>query len=242
LKYTTGEIAKITNVSVRTVQFYDKKGIVCPSEISEGGRRLYSESDLERFKTVCFLRELDLSLKTIGELIKEDNSKKVIDLLLTQHEEMLKSEISEKRKKLERLERFKESLQSEQPLPVNSIFDVNHNMDERKKLKKLRVNFFLMMLPLALVEIGSILLWIFTGVWWPFVVFYIALGLPYGIILSIKYYFKRVAYVCPECNHVFKPSLKKAFWANHTPNTRKLTCPNCGKKSFCVEVYSDKNN
>ncbi len=44
-KYTTGEIAKLCGVSVRTVQYYDERGILIPSELSEGGRRLYSEDD-----------------------------------------------------------------------------------------------------------------------------------------------------------------------------------------------------
>jgi len=38
--YTTGEIAKQAGVSVRTVQYYDTRGILCPSDFSEGGRRL----------------------------------------------------------------------------------------------------------------------------------------------------------------------------------------------------------
>lgn len=42
-KYTTGEIAKLCGVSVRTVQYYDTRGILTPSELTEGGRRLYSE-------------------------------------------------------------------------------------------------------------------------------------------------------------------------------------------------------
>lgn len=42
-KYTTGELAKLCNVSVRTVQYYDSRNILVPSELSEGGRRLYSE-------------------------------------------------------------------------------------------------------------------------------------------------------------------------------------------------------
>lgn len=45
-KYTTGELAKLCNVTVRTVQYYDKRGILIPTELSEGGRRLYTESDL----------------------------------------------------------------------------------------------------------------------------------------------------------------------------------------------------
>ena len=46
-KYTTGELAKLCGVSVRTVQFYDTKGLLPPSELSEGGRRLYSDDDLQ---------------------------------------------------------------------------------------------------------------------------------------------------------------------------------------------------
>ena len=35
-KYTTGELAKLCNVTVRTVQYYDKRGILIPTELSEG--------------------------------------------------------------------------------------------------------------------------------------------------------------------------------------------------------------
>ncbi len=38
-KYTTGEIAKLCGVSVRTVQYYDTRGILVPNEITDGGRR-----------------------------------------------------------------------------------------------------------------------------------------------------------------------------------------------------------
>ena len=31
--------------------------------------------------------------------------------------------------------------------------------------------------------------------------------------------------------------LKEAFWANHTPTARKLTCTACGHKGFCVEAW-----
>ena len=65
--YTTGEIAKLCGVTVRTIQYYDARGILTPSELSEGGRRLYSEDDLRRMKVICFLRELDL---LVGRTIK----------------------------------------------------------------------------------------------------------------------------------------------------------------------------
>lgn len=70
-KYTTGEIAKLCGVSVRTVQYYDSRNILIPSELSEGGRRLYSEQDLKRMKIICFLRDAGISINSIGELLSE---------------------------------------------------------------------------------------------------------------------------------------------------------------------------
>ena len=58
--FSTGELAKAAEVSVRTVQYYDQRGILTPSKVTEGGRRIYHESDLERLKVICFLRDLDL--------------------------------------------------------------------------------------------------------------------------------------------------------------------------------------
>ena len=52
-------------------------------------------------------------------------------------------------------------------------------------------------------------------------------------------------YICPECHEVFRPRFKEVFWAYHTPKMRRLTCPKCGHKGLCVEVYAekeDKNN
>lgn len=36
--YTTGELAKKCNVSVRTIQYYDERGILVPTDLTEGGR------------------------------------------------------------------------------------------------------------------------------------------------------------------------------------------------------------
>ena len=88
-KYTTGELAKLCNVTVRTVQYYDKRGILIPTELSEGGRRLYSESDLQRLKVICFLREVDVPIDAISELLEEEHPEKVISILIEQQESLL---------------------------------------------------------------------------------------------------------------------------------------------------------
>ena len=111
-KYTTGEIAKLCGVSVRTVQYYDTRGVLRPSEFTEGGRRLYSEDDLERMKIICFLRDAGISINSIGELLSGNDPGSVISVLLEQQEQLLKAEIHERQVKLDMLDGIKRELKA----------------------------------------------------------------------------------------------------------------------------------
>ena len=134
-KYTTGELAKLCGTTVRTVQYYDTRGILLPSELSEGGRRLYSQDDLKRMKIICFLRELDLPLDAISQILKEDHPEKVISLLIEQQETALLDEISGKQEKLARLRDLKNGLKKQASISLESIGDIALIMEGRKKLK-----------------------------------------------------------------------------------------------------------
>lgn len=237
-KYTTGEMAKLCDVSVRTVQYYDSRNILVPSEISEGGRRLYSEDDLHKLKVICFLRSVDVPINRIGKLFEEENPEKVIAILLEQQEKELKDEINERQKKLQVLEQIERELKVLESFSIESINDIAHIMKNLKKLRRTRITILCLGLIMDLIEWGTLILWIAKGIWIPFVV-----GLPIVIGLGVwisKYYFDRIVYICPECHTVFKPRFKEALWANHTPTTRKLTCTQCGHKGFCVETCEEE--
>ena len=88
-EYTTGEIARLCGITVRTVQYYDTRGILIPDKLSEGGRRLYSENNLRTMKIICFLRELGLPISSISQILSEENSDEVIYLLLEQQEKAI---------------------------------------------------------------------------------------------------------------------------------------------------------
>ncbi len=238
-KYTTGELAKLCGVTVRTVQYYDTRGILIPSDLSEGGRRLYSEDDVRRMKIICFLRELDIPIDAISQILNEEHPEKVISLLIEQQEKALTDEISAKEEKLDKLRELKNGLKNKVSFSLESIGDIALLMENKKKLKKMRLMMILTGIPVTALQWFSIIFWIVRGIWWPFVL-WVLVAIPWGILVS-RYYFGHVKYICPECHEVFKPSMKEAFWANHTPATHKLTCTACGHKGFCVEVWGGDN-
>ena len=137
-KYTTGELAKLCGVTVRTVQYYDTRGILIPSELSEGGRRLYSEDDLKRLKVICFLRDLDLPIDAISQILKEEHPEKVISLLIEQQEKALWDEISDKEEKLKKLRDLKNGLKAKTDFSLETIGDIAVFMEGKKKLKRMR--------------------------------------------------------------------------------------------------------
>ena len=237
-KYTTGELAKRCGVTVRTVQYYDTRGILVPSELSEGGRRLYSEEDLKRMQIICFLRSLGLSIDAIAQLLSEDDPGSVISLLLEQQEAALREEVSERQERLKKLEELRRGLKSVEELSVESIGDIASTMSGKNKLRDLRRDLLLAGLPISVLQWTSIVLWIVRGWWWLFVIWAV-LAIPAAVLIARRYY-RGVAYICPRCHARFVPTRKDFFFSPHTPGTRKLTCTRCSRRGFCVEVAREE--
>lgn len=236
-KYTTGEVAKLCGVSVRTVQYYDQRGILIPSELSEGGRRLYSEDDLRKMRVICFLREAGLPISSIATLLSEPNPGNIISVILDEQEGILREELAERQGQLRVIEGIKRELGEIESFSVESIGDIAHVMKQKDKLTKMRLMMVLTGIPVSALEITALVLGLTHGLWWLFAV-WAAVAIPWGIAMS-AYYFGHTAYICPECHEVFRPRLKESFFAYHTPKMRRLTCPGCGHRGLCVEVYHD---
>ncbi len=82
---TIGEVARKMDVTVRTLQHYDKEGLLTPSAISEGGRRLYTDKDIVKLHQILSLKHLGFSLDDIrNQLISLDTPAEVADVLMKQ--------------------------------------------------------------------------------------------------------------------------------------------------------------
>ena len=71
MAYRTAEFAKLTGVTVRTLQYYDRCGLLAPSQVTEAGHRLYERSDLVRLQQVLTLKWMGFSLKAIKAILDD---------------------------------------------------------------------------------------------------------------------------------------------------------------------------
>ncbi len=106
---TVGELAKKMGTTVRTLQYYDKEGLLLPSAESEGGRRLYTDKDFIKLYQILSLKSLGFSLDDIKNNINSlDTPAEVVEALSKQA-----AAIREKMKELSESLTAVETLQSE---------------------------------------------------------------------------------------------------------------------------------
>lgn len=67
---TVKEVSRLTGVSIRALQYYDRIGLLHPSGHSQAGYRLYDEADLEILQQILLFRELEFPLKDIRKIIR----------------------------------------------------------------------------------------------------------------------------------------------------------------------------
>jgi DNA-binding transcriptional MerR regulator len=68
--YQIGEVADTVGLSLRTIRYYEEIGLVPPSGRTEGGFRLYTDSDVDRLRLVKALKPVGMSLETMGDLLE----------------------------------------------------------------------------------------------------------------------------------------------------------------------------
>lgn len=91
--YTTGEFAKMANVSLRTVRYYDKVGLLAPSASTQAGYRLYTDEDFVRLQRILTLKYLGFSLEEIRKLSVRDTDADYVKKSLKLQRELVEKKI-----------------------------------------------------------------------------------------------------------------------------------------------------
>lgn len=92
-KMLIGKAAKISGLTIRTLQHYDNIGLLPASGRAENGRRYYTESDMMTLEQIVFYRGFNLSLEEIKERLITKHTHQQIEQLLHQQERLLFTQI-----------------------------------------------------------------------------------------------------------------------------------------------------
>lgn len=70
---TVSEVAKLTGISARTLQFYDEIGLLKPSKLTSAKYRLYDDKALQKLQQILFFKELGFKLREIKEFFNDSD-------------------------------------------------------------------------------------------------------------------------------------------------------------------------
>lgn len=134
--FSTGEVSKKLNVSLRTLRYYDQIGLVVPAIKKDNGKRYYSEEDMLLLEKIVLLKTTSMSLKDIKKIIHSIT----IEKILTVHKEQLEMNIERLTQSLYHtttllsILKLEGHLKWEQLLPLLPEEEDNNIKDRKKKL------------------------------------------------------------------------------------------------------------
>ncbi|MCQ6562312.1 MerR family transcriptional regulator [Paenibacillus mendelii] len=102
--YSIGQLSEKTNISIRTLRYYDEIGLLKPAKVAESGYRYYSNEELRVLQHITALKELGFTLASIKELLsagkesQEDRWRTYLEFEL--------AAVAEEKKRLDEMERL----------------------------------------------------------------------------------------------------------------------------------------
>ena len=125
---TVGEVAKKMGVTVRTLQYYDKEGLLSPSAESEGGRRLYTDKDLITLHQIISLKSLGFSLDDIKERLISLETPADVANALTEQAGDIRKKIEQLQASLSAIEQLKAEVLQMQTVNFKKYADIIVNL------------------------------------------------------------------------------------------------------------------
>ena len=130
---TVGEVAKKMGVTVRTLQYYDKEGLLSPSAESEGGRRLYTDKDLVMLHQIISLKSLGFSLDDIKERLISLETPADVANALTEQADDIRLKIEQLQASLSAIEQLKTEVLQMQTVSFKKYADIIVNLQMKNE-------------------------------------------------------------------------------------------------------------
>ena len=133
--YSTGQFAKLANVTERTIRYYDKIGLLKSSFVMDNGYRRYTQSDLLKLQKILSLKHMGFSLEEIYPMVsKEQNIKESFSMQI----DLLDSQIKHLQVIRDSMESFVQNVDEKnidwnQIISLLQMFDIESSVVEQYK-------------------------------------------------------------------------------------------------------------
>lgn len=143
-----GDFSRISQLSVKTLRYYDEVGLLKPVEVDRfTGYRTYAFDQLPRLYRILALKDLGFSLEQITRLLDQDLPTAELRGMLRMKQEELRAHVQDEMERLERVERRLKQLEQEmdmskyevvikkvEPITVASVRDIIPSYPEQGHL------------------------------------------------------------------------------------------------------------
>jgi DNA-binding transcriptional MerR regulator/2-polyprenyl-3-methyl-5-hydroxy-6-metoxy-1,4-benzoquinol methylase len=133
--YSSGQFAKMAQVSIRTIRFYDKQNILKPSYVNDSGARFYTDADFARLQQILLLKYLGFSLDDIRGILVEDPDPHFLRNSLLLQKKLVQDKIEQMELVASAIDDTVLALEEEQEIDWSRMLDLIHLTGMEKSLK-----------------------------------------------------------------------------------------------------------
>ncbi len=133
--YSSGQFARMAQVSIRTIRFYDKQNILKPSYVSPSGARFYTDSDLARLQQILLLKYLGFSLDDIREMTIGDSDYHFMINSLNMQKKLVQDRIEQLTLVADAIDSTVNAIEKDRQLDWSRLLDLIHLTGMEKSLK-----------------------------------------------------------------------------------------------------------
>lgn len=119
--YTVKQLADLAGVTVRTLHYYDRIGLLKPSSVGANSYRYYGDEALYRLQQILFYRELDMPLEDILRILERPDFDVV--RALEEHRSALQSETRRLRRLIHTIDSTTKHLKGKQEMNPKKLFE-----------------------------------------------------------------------------------------------------------------------
>ncbi|GKS12114.1 MerR family transcriptional regulator [Paenibacillus chitinolyticus] len=102
--YSIGQLSKKTNISIRTLRYYDEIGLLRPAKVADSGYRYYSGREIKLLQHIAALKELGFTLAAIKKMLSPEKESGEIDWRAYLDFEL--AAVAEERRRLDEMEKL----------------------------------------------------------------------------------------------------------------------------------------